>query len=71
MRRAERMVSRWSGERQAAADRSQLVGHVRERHEGPRRVQVLTRHILEPQRQARHGYCNKIMKYKIIQYSIV
>ncbi|CAE7320481.1 unnamed protein product, partial [Symbiodinium sp. KB8] len=52
-RRARRMVSRWSGERQAVPSREALVGRVQTREtSGPRgRVQVLGSHILEPQRE--------------------
>jgi len=52
-RRANRMVSRWSGERQGAPDRTQLQSHVRSREDEAARgrVKVLGRHILEPQRQ--------------------
>lgn len=53
-RRANRMVSRWSGERQPGApDRTQLKSHVRSREDEAARgrVKVLGRHILEPQRQ--------------------
>ncbi|CAJ1384889.1 unnamed protein product [Effrenium voratum] len=53
VRRANRLVARWSGTRQSVPDRSQLQGEVRRRaDDAPRcRVEVLGRHILEPQRE--------------------
>eukprot|EP00913_Durusdinium_trenchii_P017417 g16373.t1 len=54
VKRANRMVSRWSGERQTGTpDRSKLQSYVRSREDEAARgrVKVLGRHIVEPQRQ--------------------